>query len=71
MRLDLSGGTVTSRVATTANVLVDGGGVPIRVVVSDRVGVLLSLNSQTVCFLLGGVAARGHRRGHVNPEGPR
>ena len=37
--------------ATTANVLVDGVDVP------GRVGVLLSLHSQTVCFLLGGVAA--------------
>ncbi len=50
-RVELSGTTTGNWVAKTANLLVDGFGRP------DRVGLLLPLHWQTVCFLLGGVAS--------------
>jgi uncharacterized protein (TIGR03089 family) len=50
-RVELSGTTTANWVAKTANLLHDGYGGP------DRVGLLLPLHWQTVCLLLGGVAA--------------
>jgi uncharacterized protein (TIGR03089 family) len=50
-RVELSGATTANWVSKTANLLVDGYGAP------DRVGLLLPLHWQTVCLLLGGVAA--------------
>ncbi|MGB8651642.1 MAG: TIGR03089 family protein [Mycobacteriales bacterium] len=50
-RVELSGATTANWVAKTANLLHDGYGAP------DRVGLLLPLHWQTVCFLLGSVAA--------------
>jgi uncharacterized protein (TIGR03089 family) len=50
-RVELSGATTRNWVSKTANLLVDGHGSP------DRVGLLLPLHWQTVCLLLGGVAA--------------
>ena len=50
-RVELSGTTTANWVAKTANLLVDGYGSP------DRVGLLLPLHWQTVCLLLGAVAA--------------
>lgn len=49
--MELSGSTVANWVHKTANLLTDAFGGP------DRVGLLLPLHWQTVCFLLGGVAA--------------
>lgn len=51
-RVELSGSTTANWVAKTANLLVDGHGAP------HRVGLLLPLHWQPVCFLLG-VAATG------------
>jgi len=50
-RVELSGTTVENWVCKTANLLVDGHGRP------DRVGVLMGLHWQAVCFLLGAAAA--------------
>ena len=50
-RVELSGATTANWVAKTANLLTDGYGAP------DRLGLLLPLHWQTVCLLLGGVAA--------------
>ncbi len=50
-RVELSGSTVANWVAKTANLLTDGYAAP------ARVGLLLPLHWQTVCLLLGGVAA--------------
>jgi uncharacterized protein (TIGR03089 family) len=50
-RVELSGATTANWVSKTANLLVDGHGSP------DRVGLLLPLHWQTVCLLLGSVAA--------------
>jgi uncharacterized protein (TIGR03089 family) len=50
-RIELSGATTANWVSKTANLLVDGYAGP------DRVGLLLPLHWQTVCLLLGGVAA--------------
>lgn len=49
--MELSGSTTANWVAKTANLLTDGFGSP------QRVGLLLPLHWQTVCLLLGGVAA--------------
>ena len=49
-RVELSGATTANWVAKTANLLVDGHGGP------QRVGVLLPLHWQAVCFLLGAAA---------------
>jgi uncharacterized protein (TIGR03089 family) len=49
-RVELSGATVETWVSKTANLLVDGHGGP------DRVGLLLPLHWQVVCFLLGSAA---------------
>ncbi|HUR14125.1 MAG TPA: TIGR03089 family protein [Mycobacteriales bacterium] len=49
-RVELSGATVENWVCKTANLLVDGHGAP------DRVGLLLPLHWQAVCFLLGSAA---------------
>lgn len=50
-RVELSGSTTANWVSKTANLLIDGFGSP------DRVGILLPLHWQTVCFVLGGVAS--------------
>lgn len=50
-RVELSGSTAANWVAKTANLLTDGFASP------ERVGLLLPLHWQTVCLLLGGVAA--------------
>jgi uncharacterized protein (TIGR03089 family) len=50
-RVELSGTTTANWVAKTANLLTDGFAGP------ERVGLLLPLHWQTVCLLLGGVAA--------------
>ena len=50
-RVELSGATVANWVSKTANLLVDGHNRP------DRVGLLLPLHWQVVCFLLGAVAS--------------
>lgn len=49
-RVELSGATTANWVAKTANLLVDGHGSP------ERVGLLLPLHWQAVCFLLGAAA---------------
>lgn len=49
-RVELSGATVENWVCKTANLLVDGHGAP------GRVGLLLPLHWQVVCFLLGSAA---------------
>jgi uncharacterized protein (TIGR03089 family) len=49
-RVELSGATVDNWVSKTANLLVDGHGSP------ERVGLLLPLHWQVVCFLLGAAA---------------
>ena len=49
-RVELSGSTTANWVAKTANLLVDGHDAP------DRVGILLPLHWQSVCFLLGAAA---------------
>ena len=49
-RVELSGATVDNWVSKTANLLVDGHGGP------QRVGLLLPLHWQVVCFLLGAAA---------------
>ena len=49
-RVELSGATVDNWVSKTANLLVDGHGSP------ERVGLLLPLHWQVVCFLLGTAA---------------
>ena len=50
-RVELSGTTTANWVAKTANLLHDGYGGP------DRIGLMLPLHWQTVCLLLGAVAA--------------
>lgn len=49
-RVELSGSTTANWVAKTANLLVDGHGSP------ERVGVLLPLHWQAICFLVGAAA---------------
>lgn len=49
-RVELSGSTTANWIAKTANLLVDGHDSP------DRVGLLLPLGWQAVCFLLGAAA---------------
>lgn len=49
-RVELSGATADNWVSKTANLLVDGHGSP------ERVGLLLPLHWQVVCFLLGSAA---------------
>lgn len=49
--MELSGATVTNWVCKTANLIVDGFARP------GRVGLLLPLHWQAICFLLGGAAA--------------
>lgn len=49
-RVELSGATVENWVSKTANLVVDGHGSP------ERVGLLLPLHWQAVCFLLGAAA---------------
>ena len=55
-RIELSAVTTANWVAKTANLLVDGHGLR-----GDRVGLLLPLHWQVVCFLLG-TATAGSRR---------
>lgn len=50
-RVELSGATTANWVAKTANLLVDGHGFP------GRVGLLLPLHWQAMCFLLGAAAS--------------
>lgn len=62
-RVELSGATTANWVAKTANLLVDGHGSP------ARVGLLLPLHWQLVCFLLGAVAAGSEVVVAASPDG--
>jgi uncharacterized protein (TIGR03089 family) len=62
-RVELSGATVQNWVAKTANLLVHGHGLMER-----RVGLLLPLHWQLVCFLLGAAAARNEVVVASSPE---